>query len=261
MSTLNVQRIVLRIALLLLMVVISGPMPLRGDEPKAARAVLESKGYLVPASQVTISPKVRGQVVELLIEEGKHVKAGEVLARLDNVGYEAAFRLARARLKLAEAGLAKAKEGTGKADLAIAQAKVEVAQAEVAIAQYQLEGTVVFAPCNGTVLAKRAQVGTLIDSKASQLPASLCDLADLRMMEVELWVSERDLAKVAKGQACLIRMEAFPQTIYRGRVARLLPVADRARGAVGIRVRVEVPEGDKQLRPDLSAIVQILAKE
>src|SRR5262249_4425945 len=250
-----------RIPLLLLLTAVVAPTPLRADEPKAERVVLESRGYLVPASQITVSPRAAGQVMELLIDEGMHVKAGDVLARLDSEEYEAALLLARARLKLAEAELAKAKEGAGKADLAIAEAKVEVARAEVTLAQYQLDGTAVRAPVNGIVLAKRAEVGTRIDPKAAQLPAGLCDLADLRTMDVEAWVQERDLAKVAKGQACVIQVDAFPNASYRGRVARVQPVADRARGAVAVRVRLEMPAANERLRPELSATVQFMAKE
>src|SRR5205823_3587873 len=152
-----------------------------------------------------------------------------------------------------EARLAKAKESASKADFAIAQARAEVAQAQVALAQYRLQCTVVRAPANGTVLAKRADVGTLINPSAFQVPASLCDLADLRTMDVELWVQEKDLTRVALGQQCRIRLVAFPNAACRGRVARLLPIADRARGAVGIRVRVESPEKEESLRPEMSA--------
>jgi RND family efflux transporter MFP subunit len=261
MRNLYAGRVDSRMPLALLIAVLWGPTPLGADEPKAGRVVLETKGYVLPASRVTVSPKVSGQVVELLIEEGKRVKAGDVLARLDPAEHEATLRLARAEMKLAEAGLAKAREGAGKADILVALAKLEVAQARVALAQHRLECTVVRAPVSGTVLVKRAEVGTLIDPKAFNVPASLCDLADLRTMDVEVSVQERDLAKVARGQPCLIRLEAFPKATYRGRVARLLPVADRALGAVGIRVRVEVPAGDERLRPELGAVVQILAKE
>jgi multidrug efflux pump subunit AcrA (membrane-fusion protein) len=104
-------------------------------------------------------------------------------------------------------------------------------------------------------------VGSRIDPGAPQLAASLCDLADLRALEVELWVQERDLAKIARGQPCQVRLEAFPQTTYPGRVARLLPVADRSRGAVGVRVRLEVPEKDELLRPEMAALVTITAPQ
>jgi RND family efflux transporter MFP subunit len=230
------------------------------DQPNAGRVVLELKGYVVPASQVTVSPKVGGQVVEMAIEEGKQVKAGDVLARLDSAEFDGAFRLARAELKLAKAELGKTKEGGSRTDLSIAQAKVDVAQARVHLAQYRLDCTVVRAPIDGTVLEKFAEVGTMIDPKALNMKGSLCLLADLRTIEVELSVQERELAKVAKGQPCLIRLEAYPQVAYHGCVNRLLPVADRAKGAVGVRVRLEVPAGDDRLRPELGAIVQILDK-
>jgi RND family efflux transporter MFP subunit len=261
MCNMDVKRIVPRITVFLLVMNILAPMPGGASGPAASQVVLESKGYLLPSRQVTISPKVRGQVVELLIEEGKHVKAGEVLARLDPDEHKLALRLAVAKLKLANAGLAKAKKEERKADLVTAEAKVEVAQAEIAIAEYHLECTNVRAPFDGTVLVKHAEVGTLIDPKAFQVPANLCVLADLRTMEVEVWVPERDLAKVAKGQTCLILLEAFPETKYRGRVAQLPQSADRARNSVPIRVRMEVPEEEKRLRPELGAIVQILDKE
>jgi len=257
----NPKRLVSQVALFLLIALILAPIALQAHEPKAERAALESKGYLIPASQITVGPKFAGQVVELPIEEGQHVKAGQVLARLDSEEQKRGLELSEARLKLAEAELAKVKEGASKAELAIAEAKVAVARAEVAVAQYHLDCTVIRAPIDGIVLAKRAEVGTRIDPKAAQAAASLCDMADLRTMEVEVSIAERDLSKIAKGQACVILVDALPNTTYRGRVVRMLPIADRARGAVTIRVRLENPGASEWLRPELSAIVQFMAKE
>jgi RND family efflux transporter MFP subunit len=243
------------LAMLLPMVLTATPV--EADEPNLGEVVLETKGYIVPASQVTVSPKVSGQVVELLIEEGKRVKAGEVLARFDPTEYDAALRIARAELKLAEAGLSKAKESSGKADLAIAQAKVEMAQVHVALAQSHLDSTVIRSPINGTVMTKRAEVGTPINPKSIQGTTSLCDIADLRTVDIEIWIPERDLNQISVGQRCRIQLDAFPQTAYRGSVSRLLPMADRARGAVGVRIRMEVPEKDSAIRPEMSALVTI----
>ncbi len=92
MCNLNTELVVLRLSFLVLILRFLEPMPVRADEPTASGVVLETKGYLVPASQVAVSPRVSGQVVELLIEEGKQVKAGDVLARLDPTEYGAALR-------------------------------------------------------------------------------------------------------------------------------------------------------------------------
>jgi RND family efflux transporter MFP subunit len=247
--------------LIFLLVLTFSSHSLLAEEPNLGAVVLETKGYVVPAAQVTVSPKVSGHVVELLIEEGKRVKAGDVLARLDPTEYEAALRIGRAKLKLAEAELLKTKEAGSKADLTIAEAKVEIAQAQLALAQYRLDSTVIRAPINGTVLSKRAEVGTLINPKGHQGVASLCDLADLRTMEVEIWVQEADLSKFAKGQRCQIQLDAFPQAKYRGSVARIQPIADRARAVVGVRVRAEIPQNDESFRPEMAAIVTIGSKK
>jgi multidrug resistance efflux pump len=247
--------------LALLGAVLLGPTARAADAPKPGRVVLESKGYLVPASRVTVSHKVPGQVIEVRFEEGKKVAAGDVLARLDPAEQEEALRLARAKLKLAEARLAKAKQDGGQVGLAVAQAKVGVAQALVATARQRLDCTVIRAPVGGTVLTKRAEVGTMLSPNAFPVAASLCDLADLKTMEVEVWLQERDLAKVAQGQPCQVRLEAFPDVTYRGCVARLLPVADRAKGAVGVRVRLDLPAGDDRPRPEMGALVAFLAKD
>ena len=232
-------------------------IPLQAAEPKAERVVLETRGYIVPASQVTVGPKVAGQVAEWLIEEGSRVKTGDVLARLDPEEYAVALDLARAKLKLAEAELLNA----GKMERAVAEAKAGVARAEVAVAQYHLNCTTIRAPIDGIVLAKRAEVGSRIDPKSPSLPASLCDMADVRTIEVEAWIQERDLAKVAKDQACMVYVDALPNATYQGRVARMQPAADRARGALAVRVRLEMPAGSEWLRPELSATVRFMAKE
>ena len=245
----------------LLLAAILAPLPLAADEPNLGEIVLEAKGYILPVNQITVGSRVSGQVIESRLEEGKRVKVGELLARLDPAEYEAGLRLARAELRVAEAGLAKAKEGFGKADVSIAEAKVELAQARLALAQNRLDATLIRAPINGTILVKRANLGTLINPSAAQGSANLCEMADLRNVEIELWVQERDLAKIEKGQKCQVRLEAFPQKTYRGSVARLLPIADKARGAVGIRVRVEIPNGDESFRPEMAAVVSIGSKK
>lgn len=237
-------------------------MTLGADKPAPGKVVLEIKGYIVPVRQVTVSPRVAGEIVEFPIEEGQKVKKGDVLARLDPGEYEANLRVARGRLKLAEAHVAKAKEGVGKADLAIAQARVEVAGAEVGIAERRLDGCTVRAPVSGTVLVKRGEVGTLVDPRGSTMVfSSVCDLADLQALNIELSVPDQDAPLFEKGQKCSIRLPGYPKLSYKGSVTRVLPVADRAKGCVIVRVRIEVPEPDDRLRPDLGVTVQVLRKE
>ena len=92
---------------------------------------------------------------------------------------------------------------------------------------------------------------------------SLCDMADLSDLEVELYVQERDIARVFVGQQCKVRAEAYQDRTYDGVVSRLMPIADRAKGAVPVRVKLTVPADEEgvYLKPEMGAVVTFLAAE
>lgn len=98
----------------------------------------------------------------------------------------------------------------------------------------------------------------MVNAAAFQVPSSICDLADLRQLEVDIWISERDVRRVAIGQPCVVHPEAYPKDPYQGRVARILPVADRAKGTIGVRVRFDPGAKTDGLRPEMRAVVSFL---
>ena len=86
--------------------------------PGVERTVLNASGYVTARRAATVSSKVTGKVVEVLIEEGLKVKEGQVLARLDNTNVKASLRLAEAQLRLSS--LASTISGAAEADLEFA---------------------------------------------------------------------------------------------------------------------------------------------
>src|SRR5262249_24807396 len=159
--------------------------PTHADGPKEKRIVYESVGYLVPIQQVTVSATVAGQVRELNIDEGQLVKKGDVLARLDPAEHEAELGAARARLDLPEAKLDKVKDGGDAREVAIARDVVALGKGQVEIAEARLDATVIRAPINGTILMKRTEVGNLLSPLSLTLPATVCEIADLRQLRVD----------------------------------------------------------------------------
>lgn len=143
--------------------------------------------------------------------------------------------------------------------IAAARAEVEQWKAELVKAKWKLDNATVRAPLAGTILTKKAEEGNFVNPSAfsNGLSASLCDMADLTDMEVDLAVSERDIAKVTKNQECKVRAEAYPDRPYRGFVSRIMPTADRGKAAVPVRVKVVIPrdEAGQFLRPDMGALV------
>jgi len=306
-----------------------------GDSYNGADGItLESKGYIIPVQQILVSPKVGGMVLELNIVEGTHVKEGEILARLEDVEYQAEYDRVKGMTRAAEhraleltkyrdqeikqtkAELNDAKaqrehaftEWKRKADLRgslsvsqseydqaftnyksmehraerlqlaydlivkgprdekiqTARAELEQTEAELVKAKWKLDNCTVRAPVSGTILVKRAEKGNMVNPSAfsNGLSASLCEMADLTNMEVELSIAERDIRKVFKGQKCLVRAEAFEDRPYNGIVSRIMPLADRSKGAVPVRVKIDIPhdEEGKYLRPEMGAIVTFYEK-
>jgi len=115
-------------------------------------------------------------------------------------------------------------------------------------------------PISGTILTKIAEKGNIVNQLSFNLKGSLCDMADLSKMEVDLTIQERDFAKIFKGQKCKVSIEALPGVTYKGQVSRLMPIADRAKGAISVRVRLEAPKDDGSLRPDMGVVVAFLGK-
>lgn len=139
-----------------------------------------------------------------------------------------------------------------------AEAQVRQAEAEVRRAKWRLDNCIIVAPISGTVLKKNAELGNLVNPIAFNGSYSLCDMADLSKLEVELSIQEREIAKVKKGQRCKVQPEAYPDRIYDGVVSRLMPIADRAKGAIPVRVRLKVPSDEEGqfLKPEMGAIVR-----
>ena len=87
---------------------------------------------------------------------------------------------------------------------------------------------------------------------------NLCDIADLRKLEVDLEVQERDIAKVRLDQACKIKADAFPDRTYEGYVERMMPIANRAKSVVPVRIKVVPRDDEKQgqyLKPEMGVTV------
>lgn len=144
-----------------------------------------------------------------------------------------------------------------------ASALHEQAKAELAKAEWRLSNCVIRAPISGTILKKNAEEGNIVNPIAFNGSFSLCDMADLSDLEVDLNVQERDISLIFKGQKCKVRALAYPDRIYEGYVSRLMPIADRAKGAVPVRVKLSIPAEEEgvYLKPEMGVTVTFLKGE
>jgi len=200
-------------------------------------------------------------------------QAKEELAKIEASGSASTrdeLDKARSRVRIAEQKLIQqqmmdrlAQKGPREERIAGALAEYKQAQAEQEKAKWRLDSCFVRAPISGTILEKKTELGNTVRPEAfsNGLSASVCDMADLKNLEVEVDISERDLRDIHKGQRCVIRTEAFTDKKYDGEVARIMPVASRSKASVTVRVKIFVPDDDRDLRPEMRARVQFLKDE
>ncbi|MFM1801441.1 MAG: hypothetical protein RJA81_793, partial [Planctomycetota bacterium] len=255
--------------------------------------VLSAKGYLRSRNQAEVGAKAPGRVERMEVEEGDSVKAGQILAVLEHNDLKASLASRKASVARTKAELAEAmadlrdkerkviREQTlmiqyktssreefeaASAQRDMAAARVEALKANMDFMEASVQETLetiqnmhILAPFEGTVLAKGAEVGETITPGgmgAASGRGSVVTLANLSLLEVETDISEGQLNKVREGQPAEVMVTASPNKRYQGRVRKIVPLGDRARGTVKVYVQILNP--DNRLFPELVAIVNFL---
>ena len=171
---------------------------------------------------------------------------------------EAALKTAEARVQRADKTYMLLVQGARKEKIAAAEADVATAFARLEEAKRMLDNCTIKAPISGTILTKKADIGSLVSPMSFNVAASLCEIADLSKLEVEGDVPERQIAKVREKLDCAITTDANESRVYRGFVDRIMPIADDSKNVVKVRVRVILPKGEAAgsfLKPKMSATV------
>ena len=259
-----------------------------------SRTVLNASGYVTARRQATVSSKITGKVVEVLVEEGKRVEVSQILARVDDTNIKASLRLAEAQLNAAKSALhethVRLKEAESQlkrtsdlaknniatqADLDHAEAEahslsarlekqhveVTVAEREVAVWQQQLDDTVIRAPFAGIVTSKNAQPGEMISpmSAGGFTRTGICTIVDMESLEIEVDVSESYINRVEPGQPVEAKLDAYPDWTIPCKVIAIIPAADRQKATVKVRVGFE--KLDPRILPDMAAKVAFRGTE
>ena len=247
--------------------------------PMRAGAVLVASGYVVAQRKAAVASKGTGRLVYLGVVEGDRVRAGQVIARIEDADVKAQLAQAQANLQVSRAELHDAQRSLARERLladsgASSQASVDAAEARyervkasiaaaeaaVLAAQVSLENTVIRAPFDGTVLTKNADVGEVVAPLAASAfsKSAVVTIADLRSLQVEADVAESNLEAISAGQPGEIVLDAYPDERYPGVVAKIVPTADRAKATV--QVKVAFRSYDARVLPEMSAKVHFLPR-
>ncbi len=253
------------------------------------RTVLNASGYIKARRAATVSAKVTGKVVEVLVEEGMKVKEGQILARLDDSNVRTSLHLAEAQLESAKSAQAETRARLKQAELefrrftdlvksqiaaqadldrAEAEAKalqarleqqekeVTVADRQVALWQQQLEDAIIRAPFAGIVTSKDSQPGEMISPISAGggfTRTGICTIVDMDSLEIEIDVNESYINRVQAGQPVEATLDAYPGWKIPCKVIAIIPTADRQKSTV--KVRVGFDKLDARILPEMSVKV------
>jgi RND family efflux transporter MFP subunit len=290
-------------ALGILLLISAAVLALRGKKPvvevaaaqapsEAREVLLNASGYVTPRRRATIAAKITGRVTQMLADEGMHVRAGEVLAVLDDSDARVRLNSARAdrdataaalqdlQVQLANAerelrrtraltesgvsspqalDLAQTTADSLRAKIALTQQQVEAAKERIRVAQQDLDNCTVRSPFTGIVVSKDAQVGEMvspISAGGGFTRTGIATVVDMQSLEIEVDVNESYIARVRPAMPVTAVLDAYPDWKIPAKVRTVIPTADRQKATV--KVRISFDQLEPRILPDMGVKVTFL---
>lgn len=250
-------------------------------EPVSPRDIIVSvsaAGTVEPVQTVEVKSKASGEIIAVNVDVGDEVTRGQVLVRVDPrvptnalVQAEADLEVAKAQLTNAEARLRRAEalyksqsiteEEWENARLNHANANSQLVRSERAVedARIAFEDTEVRAASPGVILSRQVEVGTVIQSASSGLSggAILLTMANLDTVQVRTLVDETDIGLIEPDQRVTIRVDAYPNQPFEGRVLKVEPAALVEQNVTMFPVLIRLANEQGLMRPGMSSEVEI----
>lgn len=244
----------------------------RGDIVQA----VTSTGDLQPVVTTEVSSQISGQIIEVTVDFNSRVKRGDVLARLDTATYDSRLRQAEAQLANTRANHTLAKLNVERSrtlfernlvsqqelDQAEAQfqqtsAQLMIQTASVENAKTDLSRCTIYAPIDGIVIDRVAEVGKTV-AASFNAPTLFTLVNDLAQMQIKAAVAEADVGNVEVGQDVTFTVDAFPNRQFRGKVEQLRNLPTTTQNVVTYATIINVRNDDLKLKPGMTANVSIV---
>ncbi len=236
--------------------IVKVPVEVAKAARSAVTAAFQGTANLVPEAEADVVTKTSGVVLQIMVEEGDRVQAGQVLARLDSDRQRLALKQSEANLRKLENDFKRQEELIGRKlisqdvfdrsryDLDTQRASYEIAKLELSYAEIR-------APIGGVVSKRMVKVGNLI-----QLNQPLFKIDDFDPLEAMINVPEREMRLIQAAQPVQMLVDALPGTVFTGSVARVSPVVDASTGT--FRVVAQFKDDSGQLRSGMFGRVRVV---
>lgn len=255
--------------------------------------VVSSTGTLQAVVTVQVGSQVSGTIEKLFVDFNTKVKAGQIVAQLNQDKFKAAVDQAQANLLAAQSNLAKSEVSAADAkrtlarnnelmkrqliaqseldaaqtayDAAVSQLDVnraQIAQAQAALnhATVDLNNTVIRSPVDGIVISRNVDVGQTV-AASLQAPTLFTIANDLSKMEVHTNVDEADVGDIHERQDVTFSVDAFPTRRFKGRVYQVRNAPTVVQNVVTYDAVVRIDNKELLLKPGMTANVQFLISQ
>jgi len=241
----------------------------------------EATGVIEPINVVEVKSRASGQVIQMPVETGTLVRAGDLIVQLDTRDVQNQFDQAKADLEAAEkrlevssiqkkrsdellaARIITAQENeAAQLDIANAQSAIVRSRASLDIAQQRLEEARVTAPVLGTIIEKPVALGQVVQSGTSAVGGgtTIVKMADLTRVRARALVNETDIGAVRAGLEATVTVDAFPDRPFRGVVEKIEPQAVVQQNVTMFPVLVTLDNRDGLLMPGMNGEVSIVSE-
>lgn len=223
-----------------------------------AAEIVYGTGAVEPLRWAKVTSMIRDQIVEVCNCEGRAVKKGDILARLDDKVLLAQLQELKAREDFAKRELARVSTLIERGSATTqsherASTEVRTLLALISVQMEKLDDYTITAPLDGIVLREDAEVGEI--AEPGQI---LYRIGAPKPLRVRAEVNEEDIPRVKIGQKVLFRTDAFPDEQLDGKVAEITPMGDPI--AKTYRIFIALAH-DTPLKPGMSVEANVIIRE
>ena len=211
-------------------------------------------GSIEPVRTVGVNSQLGGALTTLSAQEGDIVRAGAVLARMDDRELAAQLTAAEASLQVAEASFQRAEQLRERKVITLPEYErertgVAAARAQVEQLRTRIGYATVKAPVSGVITEKNVEAGDVVGNNAR-----LFSIADVSELVVRVGVSELDVVELRQNDPVRITLDALRNRELRGRIRRVFPAGDPQTRLVPVEVVLD-RESARAARPGFLARV------
>lgn len=216
--------------------------------------VIVLPGTVEPIRTVGVNTQLAGALLEVAVEEGDRVEAGQVVARLDDRELRAQLRSAEASFEVAQAAYERStqlleRQIITRPEYEADRTAYEASRSQLDQVRTRLGFTQVRAPIGGVVTVQAFQTGDVVGNQAR-----LLEVAEVDTMVVRVSVSELDVVQIMEGDTVEVRLDALRDQVLQARVRRVFPAADPATRLVPVEVALSSVDA-RRVRPGFLARV------